>query len=60
MRKGQASAVVLDLWVNEILWRGMVRYKIDLLDGNQGEVRKGLNLTRTTAAIRLADCFGQQ
>ena len=57
---GQASAVVLDLWVNEILWRGMVRYKTDLLDWNEGEVRKGLNLTRTAAAIRLADCFGQQ
>jgi hypothetical protein len=58
--KGQASAVVLDLWVNEILWRGMVLYETDLREGNEDDVRGKLDRTRTAAAVRLAGFFAEQ
>ena len=56
---GRATAVVLDLWVNEILWRGMVDYKTNRVDDDGGGLREELDLTRIGAAIRLADCLGQ-
>lgn len=58
--EGRATAVVLDLWVNEVLWRGAVNYKANRVDGNADTIRKELNRTRVSAAIRLADFVGQQ
>ena len=52
--------MVLDLWVNEILWRGEVDYKTNHLEGDESAIREELDRTRTAAAIRLADYFGQQ
>ena len=57
--KGRAEAVVLDLRENVVLWRGAVEYKTARLYGEDGGIRKELERTRATAAIRLAEYVAQ-
>lgn len=57
--QGRATAVVVDLWQSEELWRGAVDYETARLYGDDGAIRKELERTRGTAAIRLADFLAQ-
>jgi hypothetical protein len=56
---GRARAVVLDLWEDEVLWRGSVEYQTAQLYGSDGSIRGELERARGAAAIRLAECLGQ-
>lgn len=56
---GRATAVVLDLWEAEELWRGIVDYETARLYGEDGGIRRELDRTRAAAAVRLADYLGQ-
>ena len=57
---GRATAVVLDLWANEILWRGVAEYKTGQLYGDDSEIREELDRARASGAITLADYLGEQ
>jgi hypothetical protein len=52
--QGRATAVVLDLWENEVLWRGAADYSTARLYGDDGAIRRELDKTRAAAAQRLA------
>ena len=56
---GQAVAVILDLWEDDVLWRGTVAYKTTRNDSEDDDIAEGLDRTRAAAAIRLADCVGE-
>lgn len=53
--QGRATAVVLDLWENEVLWRGAADYSTARLYGDDGAIRRELDKTRAAAANRLAE-----
>jgi hypothetical protein len=52
---GRATAVVLDLWENEVLWRAAADYSTARLYGDDGAIRRELAKTREAAATRLAE-----
>jgi len=52
---GQATGVVIDLWMNEILWRGVAHYTTERLYVKDGEAESEVDRTRASAAIRLAE-----
>ena len=56
---GRATAVVVDLWENEVLWRGAVDYATARLYGDDGGILKELDRTRADASVRLAEYFSQ-
>ena len=53
--EGRATAIVLDLWENEVLWRGAVNYGTAELYGNDGAIRRELEKARAEAGVRLAE-----
>ena len=56
---GQLTGVVIDLWQDEILWRGWADYQTARLYGEDGGIRKELERSRRAATIRLADFLGR-
>lgn len=57
--QGRATAVVLDLWENEVLWRGAADYQTARLYGDDGAIREELAKARGAGAVRLAEYFSQ-
>jgi len=48
---GQAVAVILDLWEDDVLWRGTVAYKTTRNDSEDDDLAEGLDRTRAAAVL---------